>query len=125
MTADKTLLRMKYADIVRVLAQRTGVSMDEALKRFYESREYRLVSRGISDQHCMTPDYIVDNILCGARASRIGKLDSRRPLPIPVDSTPRPFTTEDTETPVRAARKEADEIIRFAQSGHDTPTLNG
>jgi len=63
MTADKTLLRMKYADIVRVLALRTGVSMEDALKRFYESREYRLVSQGISDQHCMTPDYIVDDIL--------------------------------------------------------------
>jgi len=37
--------------------------MEEALKRFYESRENRLVSRGISDQHCMTPDYIVDDIL--------------------------------------------------------------
>ena len=40
--------------------------MEEALKRFYESREYRLVSRGISDQHCMTPDYIVDDILAEA-----------------------------------------------------------
>ena len=65
MMADKTLLRMKYADIVRVLAKRTGVSMEEALRRFYESREYRLVSQGISDQHCMTADYIVDNIVGG------------------------------------------------------------
>ena len=63
MTADKTLLRMKYADVVRLLSERAGLSMEEALKRFYESREYRLVSRGISDQHCMTPDYIVDDIL--------------------------------------------------------------
>ena len=66
MTADKTLLRMKYADVVRLLAERAGLSMEEALKRFYESREYRLVSRGISDQHCMTPDYIVDDILAEA-----------------------------------------------------------
>ena len=109
----------------RVLAERAGLSMEEALKRFYESREYRLVSRGISDQHCMTPDYIVDSILCDARASRIDKLNSRRLLSIPVDSTPRPFTTEDTETPIRAARKESDEIIRFAQSGHDAPALKG
>lgn len=63
MIADKTLLRMKYADIVKTLAERTGVSYEDALKRFYESREYRLVSRGISDQHCMSPDYIVDDIL--------------------------------------------------------------
>ena len=63
MTADATLLRMKYADVVRLLADRAGLSMEEALRRFYESREYRLLSRGISDQHCMTPDYIVDDIL--------------------------------------------------------------
>ena len=63
MTADKTLLRMKYADIVKTLAARTGCSLEEALRRFYESREYHLVSNGISDQHCMTPDYIVDDIL--------------------------------------------------------------
>lgn len=63
MMADKTLLRMKYADVVRLLAERAGLSKEDALKRFYESREYRLVSRGISDQHCMTPDYIVDDIL--------------------------------------------------------------
>lgn len=63
MTADKTLLRMKYADIVKLLAERTGLSMEAALRRFYESREYRLLSRGISDQHCMTPDYIVDDII--------------------------------------------------------------
>ena len=63
MIADKTLLRMKYADIVKTLAARTGCSLEEALRRFYESREYRLVSNGISDQHCMTPDYIVDDIL--------------------------------------------------------------
>ena len=70
MMADKTLLRMKYADVVRLLAERAGLSVEEALSRFYESREYRLVSRGISDQHCMTPDYIVDDILAESRMSR-------------------------------------------------------
>ena len=63
MTADKTLLRMKYAAIVKTLSERTGKTAEEALRTFYESREYRLVSQGISDQHCMTPDYIVDDIL--------------------------------------------------------------
>ena len=47
-----------------------------------------------------------------------------RLLSIPADSTLRPFTTEGTETPVRAARKEACERIRFARFGHDAPTFN-
>lgn len=63
MTADKTLLRMKYADIVKTLAARTGCTLEEARRRFYESHEYHLVSNGVSYQHCMTPDYIVDDIL--------------------------------------------------------------
>ena len=71
MTADKTLLRMKYADIVRTLAERAGLTVEEALRTFYESREYRLVSQGISDQHCMTPDYIVDDILAEAKRTSI------------------------------------------------------
>ena len=75
MTADKTLLRMKYADIVRTLAERTGMSAEEALRTFYESREYRLVSQGISDQHCMTPDYIVDDIL--AEKARVDSLNNK------------------------------------------------
>ena len=63
MIADRTILRMKYVDIVKALSERTGCTLDEALERFYTSREYHLVSNGISDQHCMTPDYIVEDIL--------------------------------------------------------------
>ena len=36
---------------------------------------------------------------------------------------PRPLTTEGAETPVRAARKEACEMIRCARSGHKSPAL--
>ena len=35
------------------------------------------------------------------------------------------LTTEGAETPVRAARKEVCERIRFVQSDHSSPTLNG
>ena len=63
MIADRTLLRMKYVDIVKTLSERTGCTLDEALDRFYTSHEYHLVSNGISDQHCMTPEYIVEDIL--------------------------------------------------------------
>ena len=35
------------------------------------------------------------------------------------------LTTEGAETPVRAARKEACERIRFAQLGRNSPTLDG
>ena len=35
------------------------------------------------------------------------------------------ITTEDTETPIQAARKAACERIRFARSGHNSPSFNG
>ena len=35
------------------------------------------------------------------------------------------LTTEGAETPVRTARKEACERIRFAQLGRNSPTLDG
>lgn len=63
MTADRTLLQMKYADVVRALAQMTGDSLAAALRRFYESDEYGLVSKGVSDLHCRAPEYIAEDIV--------------------------------------------------------------
>ena len=54
---------MSASDSNKLDSQRAGLSLEAALGRFYESREYHLLSNGISDQHCMTPDYIVDDIL--------------------------------------------------------------
>jgi len=39
------------------------ISLDEALKIFYHSMVYRLVSEGISDMHCMSDDYIVQELI--------------------------------------------------------------
>ena len=63
MTADKTLLGMKYADVVQAVAAKAGVSLDKALQMFYLSKEYEIISKGISDQHCMTVDYIAEDVL--------------------------------------------------------------
>ena len=63
MMADKTLLAMKYADVVQAVAAKSGVSLDKALQMFYLSKEYEIVSKGISDQHCMTADYIAEDVL--------------------------------------------------------------
>ena len=36
--------------------------MDEALKRFYSSETYRLMRDGVSDIHCMSIRYLVEEI---------------------------------------------------------------
>ena len=63
MKADPTLLQMKYADVISCLAKTAHISLDDALKRFYESQTYLLMREGISDMHCMSIPYLVESIL--------------------------------------------------------------
>lgn len=63
MKANSILLQKKYARITALLAERSGVSLDKALNIFYHSMTYRLMSEGVSDMHCMSDDYLVDEIL--------------------------------------------------------------
>ena len=44
-------------------AEKTGISLDEALKIFYNSEVYRLISVGVSDMHCMSDDYLVQELI--------------------------------------------------------------
>lgn len=63
MMANKNLLRMKFARVIEALATRTGCTMEEALDRFYKSRTYEFMRDGVSDMHCMSDDYLVEEIL--------------------------------------------------------------
>ncbi|UTC67411.1 MULTISPECIES: DUF3791 domain-containing protein [unclassified Treponema] len=63
MTANPILLQKKYARIVALYAERTGLSLSSSLKKFYHSIVYKLMSQGISDMHCMSDDYLVEELL--------------------------------------------------------------
>lgn len=63
MMANKNLLRMKFARVIEALAARTGCTMEEALDSFYKSRTYEFMRDGVSDMHCMSDDYLVEEIL--------------------------------------------------------------
>lgn len=63
MTANRNLLRMKFARVIEAYAARTGCSLDEALDVFYTSRTYEFMRDGVSDMHCMSVDYLVDELL--------------------------------------------------------------
>ena len=63
MTANSILLQKKYARIVALYAERTGLSLSSSLKKFYHSIVYKLMSQGISDMHCMSDDYLVEELL--------------------------------------------------------------
>lgn len=63
MKANRTLLRMKFARVIEHYAHRVGCTLDEALDTFYRSQTYELMRDGISDLHCMSEDYLVDELL--------------------------------------------------------------
>lgn len=63
MTANRNLLRMKFAKVVEAYAARTGCSLDEALRTFYGSQTYALMRDGVADFHCMSVPYLVDEIV--------------------------------------------------------------
>lgn len=63
MKANPILLQKKYTRIVSKLAEKENISLDYALKLFYNSETYLLISEGVSDMHCMSDEYLVDEII--------------------------------------------------------------
>ena len=63
MIADSTLLQMKYARIISLLAKKADVDEEKAMEMFYKSNTYILMSKGISDFHCMSDSYLVEEIM--------------------------------------------------------------
>lgn len=63
MEANKTILQMKYARIVALFAERSGLSLEDALGKFYDSGTYDLVSNGIADMHCRSDAYLADELM--------------------------------------------------------------
>lgn len=43
--------------------KKTGMSLDRALNIFYHSEMYRLMREGVSDMHCMSDAYLVDELM--------------------------------------------------------------
>ena len=63
MKANKTLLRMQYTRVIALFAKKAGISLEEALDFFYHSMEYQLLREGVSDLHCMSDDYLAEDLM--------------------------------------------------------------
>ncbi len=63
MIANKTLLNMKYARIIEIFAKKSNMSTQEAMDFFYNSKVYELIREGVSDMHCMSEDYLAEELL--------------------------------------------------------------
>lgn len=62
MTANPVLLQKKYARVTALYAEKENIPLSAALKEFYHSGIYTLMKTGISDMHCMSDDYLVEEL---------------------------------------------------------------
>lgn len=62
MTANSILLQKKYTRIIKSFANHMGISLDSALDFFYHSCVYQLISEGVSDMHCMSDEYLAEEL---------------------------------------------------------------
>lgn len=63
METNKTILQMKYGRIVKAFAKETGISLNEALDKFYNSNTFILMDEGIADMQTMSDIYLTDELL--------------------------------------------------------------
>ena len=61
--ANNTLLQMKYARIIMGLSKRLGISSRRALALFSESNTYQYLRQKIGDLHCMSDNYLIDELI--------------------------------------------------------------
>ena len=62
MNANPILLQKKYARVVALFAKENNISLEKALDVFYHSELYKLMSEGVSDMHCMSDEYLVQEL---------------------------------------------------------------
>ena len=46
-----------------MFSSKAGLTRSEALEFFYHSMVYQLMSEGVSDMHCMSDDYLAEELL--------------------------------------------------------------
>jgi len=61
-TASRTLLQMKYTRLIAALAQAEEIPLEEALDFFYHSLVYALMREGLSDYHCRSDAYLLEDL---------------------------------------------------------------
>ena len=70
MNANPILLKKKYARVVKRFAAMTHLPLDTALSVFYRSEVYQLMREGVSDFHCMSDEYLAEDLGTEYRAGK-------------------------------------------------------
>lgn len=72
MIANPILLQKKYARIVSLFAKKNQLTLEDALDFFYHSLVYQLMSEGCADMHCMSDEYLVEELIVEYNEKEIG-----------------------------------------------------
>ena len=67
---NETLLQMKYARVVSLLADTLNISDERALEVFYTSDTYSYLSRKMYHLHNMSDAYLVDDLMLELQAKQ-------------------------------------------------------
>ena len=62
MNANLILLQRKYSRVIEKFAERVNITLAEALDYFYRSELCRFIHEGVSDMHCMSDDYLAEEL---------------------------------------------------------------
>lgn len=62
MTAHPVLLQKKYARVIELYDRKYHVGLETALECFYKSTLFKLLKEGVSDLHCMSDDYLAEEL---------------------------------------------------------------
>ena len=71
MTANRTLIGHKCANIIKTYAEFTGIPIREAFDVFYKSNLYIEIINGISDMHCRSDGYLAEELQMEVKKSTV------------------------------------------------------
>ncbi|MBR5623745.1 DUF3791 domain-containing protein [bacterium] len=63
MLAHPILLQRKFARVIALFARKANISLPTALDFFYHSKESMLLHKGASDLHCMSDEYLAEDLV--------------------------------------------------------------
>lgn len=62
MVANPILLQKKYARIIEIFSENMEIDLRESLDIFYHSVLYKDMREGVSDMHCRSDKYLVQEL---------------------------------------------------------------
>lgn len=60
MDDKQTILQAKYACIIKGIADKPHISLEDAMDGFCHSQTFQMINDGIADMHCRSDIYLVD-----------------------------------------------------------------